>query len=113
MAQENALKSKWNSEQAIGGVYRDLIITSADSGSGKMEGSLNSFDLASRLPGGGAMSDGVFHYEVSSQGSTLKFKIGDAKFNLKADDRTFKRLHGDVTFGDGTVEGCAFKKQHS
>lgn len=112
MSQESALVSKWNSEQAIDGAYRNLIISSADSGSGKMEGYLDSFDGAAVL-GGGKMTEGVFHYEVPSQSSTLKFKIGTAQFNLKADDRTFNKLYGDITFEDGSVSSCSFKKPHS
>lgn len=109
MSQEKALICRRNSEQAIAGVYRDLIITSADSGSGKMEGRLDSFNLASKL-GGGAIHDAGFHYDVPSEGSTVWFTVDTAKFILKADDRTFSRLYGEVTFEDGSVEACAFKK---
>lgn len=112
MSQVSALVSKWNSEQAIDNFYRNLIITSADSDSGKMEGYLDSFDRESNNLGNPKMTEGVFRYEASSQGSTLTFKMDTAQFNLKADDRTFNRLYGDVTLGDGTVSPCAFKKLH-
>jgi hypothetical protein len=109
MSQEKALICGRNSEQAIDGVYRDLVITSADSASGKMEGHLNSFGPETEKLKG-SMHDMWFHYDVPSESSTVKFKVGAAQFMLKADDRTFSRLYGEVTFEDGSVEACAFKK---
>lgn len=108
MSRVFALISKWNSEKTIAGIYQDLIISSADSGSKKMEGYLDSLG-ADPTFGGMDMQEG----EASSQGSTLIFKVGTAEFNLKAVDRTFNRLYGDVTLDDGSVSPCAFKKFHA
>ncbi|WP_148060167.1 hypothetical protein [Pseudomonas frederiksbergensis] len=116
MPQEPALQAKYNTQQAVDGIYRTLIITSADISTGQLQGTYggSSSDPIDIALNQGPIANGIFQYtSYGSPDSNISFSRGVLSFQLKSDDRTFNRLYGTVTKNGTSIGNVTFAKIHT